>query len=54
MVEHLDECDLGAEGIEEVGKLCTDCTCTDDNDRLGLLFHLQRLAGSHDALAIDL
>jgi hypothetical protein len=52
--QHLDESDLGAEGVEEVGELHADGAGADDGDGLGLDLEVERLAGGHHADAIIL
>ena len=50
--QHLDDSHLGAEGIEEVGKLDADRTCTDDDDFLGLLCQDECMPTTDDARAV--
>ena len=53
LIEHLDQRDLGAEGIEEIGELSANRTSADNHDGLRLRLHLQRLARGHDAHTVD-
>ncbi len=50
--QHLDERDLRAERVEEVGELDADGAGADDHDRLGLLAVGQGLARGHHAHAV--